>query len=301
MLKMNSTIEKIADQNLLEHEFKEALKDSEFKEIVECLKLERKELIKYTSSIEESACEYRNCKNCKNILGCQNKITGYAYLPSVKEEKLIFAYTPCRYQKKVLKQEKITNNIFLYNMPKELKQAKMKDVYVKDPKRINIIKWVTNFIENYPKEKKGLYLHGNFGCGKTYIIAAMFNELAKKNVKSAIIFWPDFLQELKASFNSYDFKEKLEQIKKVELLLIDDIGAENMTPWARDDILCPILQYRMQEEKPTFFTSNMNITELEKHLSLTKNDVDLLKAKRILERVKQLTQDIELIGENLRK
>lgn len=75
------------------------------------------------------------------------------------------------------------------------------------------------------KRQKDLYLYGNFGCGKTYLIAAMFNELAKKGYKSAIIFWPEFLRNLKTSFTT-DFKEKFEHIKKVPLLLIDDIGAE---------------------------------------------------------------------------
>ena len=143
-------------------------------------------------------------------------------------------------------------------------------------------------------------MYGNFGCGKTYLIAAMFNELAKKGYKSAIIFWPEFLRNLKTSFTA-DFKEKFEHIKKVPLLLIDDIGAENTTAWGRDEIFCPLIQYRMQENLPTFFTSNFDLKALEEHFSFTKDSVEKVKARRIIERINQLSETKEMISKNLRK
>ena len=89
-------------------------------------------------------------------------------------------------------------------------------------------------------------------------------------------------------------------IKKVPLLLIDDIGAENVTLWGRDEILGTILQYRMEEGLTTFFTSNLTYEELESALSLSKGKVDSLKATRIMERIKNLTVNMNLIGENRR-
>ena len=177
----------------------------------------------------------------------------------------------------------------------------MKNI-IMDGNRTEIMKWMDNFIQNYEKgkTKKGLYLHGTFGCGKSYLIAALFNEMAKKNVKSAIIFWPEFLRNLKESFDT-DYSQLMEYIKNVELLLIDDIGAENVTPWSRDEILCTILQYRMDNSLPVFITSNLNIKELESHYTNTKNESDSIKAIRIMERIKYLSDDIELIGKNLRK
>ena len=91
------------------------------------------------------------------------------------------------------------------------------------------------------------------------------------------------------------------KIKKAELLLLDDIGAETVTEWGRDEVLGTILQYRMEENLPTFFTSNLTVEELSQHLSTTSREVDLVKAKRIIERIKQLTDDITMISVNLRK
>ena len=56
----------------------------------------------------------------------------------------------------------------------------------------------------------------------------------------------------------------------------------------------------MDNEKITFFTSNFSLEELEKHLSETTNSSDKIKARRIIERIKQLTVCIELVGENKR-
>ena len=109
------------------------------------------------------------------------------------------------------------------------------------------------------------------------------------------------MRQLKNSFNNHDeFKEKFEQIKESPILLIDDIGAENMTSWGRDEVLCPILQYRMEEHLPTFFTSNLNLEQLEQHLSITKDGVSEVKARRIIERIKQLSNQEIMISKNLR-
>jgi primosomal protein DnaI len=56
----------------------------------------------------------------------------------------------------------------------------------------------------------------------------------------------------------------------------------------------------MEEHLPTFFTSNLTLQELEKSLSITTGGVDKVKARRIVERIKQLTTNMELISKNRR-
>ncbi len=291
---------------LLDEAYDEALEDENFKNFVGRIRLKKEQLKKYTSLLEESEKEYSNCQNCKGLLECKNKLEGFAYLPKVVNESLEFSYKACKYKKKMDKENKYHENTYLYNLPKEIEQASIKKIYKTDKARYNTIIWLTEFIKKYKENphQKGLYLCGNFGSGKTYLIAAMLNELAKDNVKSAIIFWPEFLNDLKASFNSpikTEFKTKYDIVKKAPLLLIDDIGAESVTPWARDEILCPILQYRMDEKLPTFFTSNLDLKALETHLSITSKGDEIIKAGRIISRIKQLTEYQELISKNLRK
>ena len=56
----------------------------------------------------------------------------------------------------------------------------------------------------------------------------------------------------------------------------------------------------MENKLSTFFTSNLTIEELETHLSITKNNIDKIKARRIIERIKQLSSPMELISVNRR-
>ena len=120
-----------------------------------------------------------------------------------------------------------------------------------------------------------------------------------KGKKVAIVYYPDFLRKLKESFSD-DFKTIFNDVKNSEILLLDDIGAETVTSWNRDEILGTILQYRMQEGLPTLFTSNLTISELEVHLA--SNDSEgRIKARRIIERIKFLTDNITMIAENRRK
>ena len=284
----------------LEKEFNAALKDEEFKNLVSKIKLPKEILMKYTSLLETSSKEIKNCKNCKNLLECKNNVEGYVYLPKVNEKTLEFNYKACKKKEATLKNKAYLESVSYYNASEGLKNAQMKDIYTNDSKRLEVVKWLKTFIDNYPNVKKGLYLYGNFGCGKSYLISALFNELGKRKIKSAVVFWPEFLRDLKASFG-VDFNSKFEYIKRVPILLIDDIGAENMTSWSRDEILCSILQYRMDEKLTTFFTSNLTIKDLEEHFSFSARGIEKVKAKRIIERIKHLTIEMTLVSENKRE
>lgn len=278
--------------------------DMTFRKIANDLKLPTRTLMKYTSKINLSACELKNCKKCKNIFDCKNEIKGYVYYPEKNEESIEFCYIPCKYKKELEKTNKYKDNIYYFNVPETLKNASMASIDITDKNRFGLIKWIKTFINNYvaKKDTKGLYLNGNFGCGKTYLLTAMLNELAKQGHKVAMVYYPEFLRSLKESFqDGMEFKNRFNYIKKVELLLLDDIGAETLTEWSRDEILGTILQYRMEENLKTFFTSNLNIQELENHLSITNKDIDKVKARRIIERIKQLTEEMTLISENKRK
>ncbi len=284
----------------LDDEYNNALKDVSFSKMVKELNMSSDVLKKYTSILSECAIEYSNCLNCKNINECKNKVKGYAYLPSKIDDHIEFGYTPCSYLKKIKFDNKYSLNVRLIGGNSYLKNAKMRDIYTDDKNRFVCIKWLNNFIKNYPNVDKGLYLSGNFGSGKSYLISAMFNELAKRNVKSIIVFWPQFLSELKASFNNGEFNNLIESVSLAPLLLIDDIGAENLTDWGRDEILCPILNARMEAKLPTFFTSNLDMNMLEDHLSISKSGVDKLKSRRIIERINQLSENMVMVAQNYR-
>ena len=289
-------------EDKLKDNYIKAMQDTMFKKLVNSLHVNEDTIIKNTSKLKNTVKQLERCKNCKSVLECKNEINGFINYPEVINGKLIFSYIACKHKRNFIKENSYLDNIYSFDIPKEIVNAKMKNIHTDDKNRIEVIKWIKDFVLNYDsnKKNKGLYLHGNFGCGKTYLISACFNELAKKGIKSAIIYWPEYLRSLKASFDT-DFSSKFDNIKEVELLLIDDIGAENTTPWGRDEILGPILQYRMLEHLPTFFTSNLSLKDLEAHFSITSNSVDIVKSRRIMERIKELTNELKMVSENKRK
>lgn len=277
-------------------EYEKSMEDEEFKKLVEYQKIPKDIAIKNNMKLMDTCEELKNCKNCKGIHECKNNVSGHVLYPKY-DETLKFVYMPCRYQKLMMKkmQEKKDNL-------NEIDRARMKDIDINDKNRVKVIKWLKNFYDNYEifNSMKGLYLHGSFGSGKSFLIASLFNELKiNKNATTEIVYFPDLLRNMKEDFSVVE--DKINYLENVDLLLIDDIGAENVTSWGRDEILGTILQYRMNNKLPTFFTSNLTIQELENNLALAKNSEDKVKARRIIERIKQLTDDIELVSVNRRK
>ncbi len=283
----------------LEKEYLKALKNPTFKEIVDKLDIEDKELMKYTSRLEQAAKELDNYRKDSRCL--LNEIPGFIYTPIVVNGILDFSFKACREKQEELEALEYLKNGYKFEVSKQILNAKMSDIYTNDKNRVPIIRWASKFIKEYREGKtfKGLYLSGNFGSGKSYIVSAIINELVKDGYKAALVYYPKFLTELKSSFRT-DFDEQFEYVCNVDLLLLDDIGAESVTSWSRDEILCSILQHRMDNKLTTFFTSNLTIEELEEHLSQSKDSIDKVKARRIIERIKYLTDDLKLISVNNR-
>ena len=288
--------------NLLKVNFQQALKDPDFNELISSIDLSNDILMKYTSKLNDASHEYSNCKNCKSFISCKNSMKGYCLKPNKLNDSLTFSYIECSKKIELDNKNKYLNNVYYYEIPSSLKNASLRQIYKDDSKRIEVIKKIKLFYDQYKKGEysKGIYLSGSFGSGKSYIIAALFNELAKYNIESAIIYFPEFLRKIKAYLGSSNYDELFEKIKKVPLLSIDDLGAEKLTDWARDEILGTILQYRMDFKLPTFFTSNLNLKELENHLQITSSSSDKVKARRIMERINYLSDEVVLIGVNRR-
>ena len=284
------------NEKSLRDNYNEACKDIKFRRLIKTIKATDEEAMKYTSSLEETVKELNNCSKCEGLVYCKNRLEGHVFYPEKEDYQIKFSYAPCKYQKEMLKKQKERDT-----REKDIINASFSDVDITDKKRVKVIKWLKNFYDEYDKngEFKGLYLHGNFGCGKTYLISALFNELSKKRVSTEIVYFPELLRDIKSDFDT--FADRIDYLENVDLLLIDDIGAEKVTEWSRDEILGTILQKRMNNYKTTFFTSNLNMEELERHLRINSYSDDEIKARRIIERVKQLTEDMELISENKRK
>ena len=286
----------------LRKEFILSSKDETFKKLCNSLKTEDEILMKYTSKLEITSCELKNCSKCKNLSTCKNEIQGHVYYPIKKSDYLEFVYKPCKYQKEENKQNQKNNKTIFFDTPKVLQNATLSDL-MNEKERSNILKYIKDFLNKKINREsvKGLYLSGSFGSGKSYILSAFLNELSNKGFICVNVHYPTLIRRLKQSFNENNYDEVLDEIMFCDILLLDDIGAENNSTWARDEVLSVILQYRMDNDLTTFFTSNYTIDELDTVLSETSKGIDEIKSRRIIERIKYLTIEEKLISKDKRK
>lgn len=163
-----------------------------------------------------------------------------------------------------------------------------------------IVDVVKLWLDKYPD--KGIYFKGPYGTGKSYLAAGITNALAKKGKKVAFVNVPSLCIDIKNNATESDVIEDIiSKMKRAEVLVLDDIGAENLTNYIRDDILFTILDYRMENRKRTIFTSNSDFEKLEERMSYTQNgQKDETKAQRIIERIRTLAKIVPLSGKSRR-
>ena len=200
------------------------------------------------------------------------------------------------------KEAAIKNRLKLINLPGSLRKASLAQVDLDDLERLPVFEKLLAFVEQYPTIRKGLYLYGDFGVGKSFMVAALAHDLSeKRGVSSTLLHYPSFVIDVKNAIGDGNVKTLVDELKLSEVLILDDIGAEQSTAWVRDEILQVILQYRMQENLPTFFTSNFNFEELEQHFAKGKHGNDeTWEARRVMERIRYLAEETRLEGVNRR-
>lgn len=245
-----------------------------------------------------------DCNKCPALGGCINTLKGFEPNLVLERGNIGIAYTPCRLKNEHDNKRRASSMIHSMYMPKAVMQATLGD-FETDDSRMEAFRAVSKFLrettgpDNMPE--KGLYFYGKFGVGKSYLLSAAANELAEMGIKSVLVFVPEFMREMKQAIGDQTLQEKVDYVKKADVLMLDDIGAEAMSSWTRDEVLGTILHYRMAERLPTFMTSNFSYSELQHHLTYSqRGEKEDLKAARVMERIRALTTPVKLDGRNRR-
>lgn len=252
----------------------------------------------------EFVSQSRGCKECPSLEQCKNIIPGYEPELVLVNNGIDVHYVPCRLKRLADEKKKMENRIQCLYMPKDILQASLGNVILDTDNRMQAVDKVEQFISNYGSEhfQRGFYFYGPFGTGKTYLLGAVAHELAGIGISSIIVYVPELIRVMKQAISDHTLNEKIDMLKKAPVLMFDDIGAEAVSSWVRDEVLGPILQFRMLERLPTFFTSNFNLNELEHHLTYSqRGEEEKLKAARIIERIKFLAEPVPIDGPNKRK
>ena len=239
------------------------------------------------------------CNACHGLFECRLQYVGMSPQLVFYNGSIVLDYAKCRFNNI----DESRSNIDAMYVPKKIFNADLADFDLIGQARKDVLKYIMEFLHDYSPDHpmKGLYLSGIFGSGKTYILAAIARELAKKGYRCLFAYYPDLVRELKSSIGSGNLEEKIDQLKKVDVLMLDDIGGETNSAFIRDEVLGPILQHRVLDRLPTFFSSNLKMKTLSQAMCIIPgDDIDRSKALRIFERIRELSTEFELTEKPLR-
>jgi DNA replication protein DnaC len=131
---------------------------------------------------------------------------------------------------------------------------------------------------DYAEEPQGwLVLMGTYGSGKTHLVAAIANryvERTRTDVMFVVV--PDLLDHLRAAFNPQSntpLDRRFDEVKRAPLLVLDDLGTESATPWAREKLF-QLLNYRYTALLPTVITTSAEPKQIEPWLRTRMMDVN---------------------------
>jgi DNA replication protein DnaC len=131
-----------------------------------------------------------------------------------------------------------------------------------------------------------LLLRGAYGCGKTHLAAAIANRLLERGERVLFVVVPDLLDYLRATYRSdsaVSYDTRFESVRAVPILILDDLGTENLTSWAQEKLF-QIFNYRYNAKLPTVITTNRKLEEIEPRVRSRLMDDKLCKVYTILAR-----------------
>lgn len=223
------------------------------------------------------------CKNCFGYQQCQGDVKGYRYQ---LDESCALTLTPCEYYRKRIVDFAHKKNYAICDISESNLKTSLDTFDLSN--ETDYYKSVVELLQQWAVEdsSKGFYIYGGIGAGKTYLACALCNDLTRKGKRVAFVNFPRLVSDIRNNVAEKNYvDERLRKMRQAQLLVLDDIGAENMTAYIRDDILFTVLDYRMEQGYPTIFTSNCTLEKLAQRYLLVKGDEDQVKVARLMERI----------------
>lgn len=175
------------------------------------------------------------CKNCKGY-PCQKTGSRAGFIHEVKPNcygELTVKMKECEYYKQMRKAAKIEKQFERANIPKRYANLTWAD-YKVDADNELAVKRAAAAIEN----PRSMYFYGGIGAGKTFLASLMAKDFANAGKSVIFLNLPKMLNQLRNSIKSGNQDEELKlnellnALKDVEILVLDDFGAEMSTEWA---------------------------------------------------------------------
>lgn len=219
------------------------------------------------------------------------------YLPVLITSPYIeIVYRPTKEKAYKIKQLKLRKYLSFFDSDIYIQDASLDDFHVKTDTRKTAKKAAEQSMSVYLDKKvtKGLYVHGPYGSGKSYLLSAIAASYAFHDVDVIFTYVPDLIRGFKQGIDEGTIEKRMNILKQTAVLILDDLGGEYHSPWFRDEILMPLIQYRLSASLPVYVSSNYTLTELVDVLASGHDEVNRVKALRLIKRLHDLMTLVKL-------
>lgn len=148
------------------------------------------------------------------------------------------------------------------------------------------------YVENFStleRQGKGLLLYGSCGTGKTYAACEVANALIDKGYPVLVTNFARLLNDLQSTFERQEYINRLNYYR---LLVIDDLGVERNTEYAKEQVY-NIIDGRYRAGLPMIITTNLSFEKISKP--------DDMENMRIYDRILERCYPIKVDGSSRRK
>lgn len=240
--------------------------------------------------------EKRECDSCIG-LPCNKKHGFSKCVPLVEWTNfgLIIRYRECIYQLQRRKDIELENNQIYSGVPSIYFGKTLKDFEL-DSNNASGVKYAMKA----KTIQRGAYFFGDRGTGKTFLASIIAQEFLAAGYKVLFAKIPDISLKIRSAYSKGENEEPiLKALKRVDLLILDDMGAEKSTMFL-GSILCNVIDSRYDREKMTIITSNLSLEELQKQLDNATDGISY-NGSRIVDRLRSMCKPILFKGESRRK
>lgn len=232
------------------------------------------------------------------LLAKHDKNRDQHYTPKLITTPYIeFVLEPTEKKKLAIKQDKIKKYMDIFEAEVHIQEASLDEFDLFSESREIAMKEAKTFLDGFSKKThpKGLFIYGMYGSGKSFLLSALTKALTLQGKMVILTYVPDLVRSMKQGMQEHDLEKRINILKQVDVLMLDDLGGEFSSAWFRDEILMPLLQYRLSANLATCFSSNYSLRELTETLSVSNASEDnRIKAARLVRRIHDMTHVIKL-------